>query len=76
MTEEEIDTLVTTLSPEAKLLVTLLREQISQLHAQLEKLQKMLFGRRSKKNTAHRKGFARRKNTSENHQRRSDADGR
>ena len=41
--------LVARLSPEAKLLVTLLREQILWLHAQLERLQKMLFGRRSEK---------------------------
>jgi transposase len=56
VTEEEIDALIAGLPPEAKLVVSLLREQNAQQRAQIErlseqidKLQQMLFGRRSEK---------------------------
>jgi transposase len=63
VTEDEIDELVAGLPPEAKLIVSILREQnarqaaqnarqaaqIERLSEQIDKLQQMLFGRRSEK---------------------------
>ena len=56
MTEEEIDALIAGLPPEAKLVVSLLREQNAQQRAQnerlseqIDKLQQILFGRQSEK---------------------------